>query len=104
MTSARTQRSEPGIGYNTDLTVPTCRKQENRRPGLRHQERSAKTVRLVQLAVDDRERCKESASVIGGTGRRRVTSALPGNPREPRVYWRSSRTPGQVNTSTAFYI
>ena len=31
----------------------------------------------------DRERYKESAIVIGGTGRRSATSAQPGNPREP---------------------
>ena len=31
----------------------------------------------------DRERNKESASVIGGTGRKIATSVQPGNPREP---------------------
>ena len=52
----------------------------------------------------DQERCKESASVIGGTGRRSATSAQPGNPREPEFYWRSLETPGQVNASTAVSI
>ena len=47
----------------------------------------------------DRERCKESASVIGGTGRRSATSAQPGNPREPGFYWRSLEASGQVNAS-----
>ena len=51
-----------------------------------------------------RERCKKSASVIGGTGQRSATSAQPGNRREPRFYWRSSETPGHVNASTAFFI
>ena len=47
----------------------------------------------------DRERCKESASVIGGTGRRSATSAQSGNPREPGFYWRSLEAPSQVNAS-----
>ena len=60
------------LGYSTDLSVPTCRKQEHHRPGLRHQERIAGTVRLVPPPEEPAENAARRAPVfIGGTGRRR---------------------------------
>ena len=71
-------------GYSTDLSVPTCRVQENHPArSLRHQEECKYCTSSTTGGGTDRERCKESANVIGGTGRRSATSAQPGHPREP---------------------
>ena len=91
--------------YSTGLSVPTYRVQENHPArSLRHQEECKYCTSSAAGRGTDRESCKETASVIGGTGRRSATSAQPGNPRESEFYWRSSGTPGQVNASTAFFI
>ena len=71
-------------GYSTDLSVPIYRVQENHPArSLRHQEECKYCTSSTTGRGTDRERCKESASVIGGTGRRSATSAQPGNPKEP---------------------
>ena len=71
-------------GYSTDLSVPTYRVQENHPArSLRHQEECKYCTSSTTGRGTDRERCKESASVIGGTGRRSAASAQPGNPKEP---------------------
>ena len=71
-------------GYSTDWSVPTWRVQENHSArSLRHQEECKYCTSSKTGQGTDREHCKESASVIGGTGRRSVTSAKPGKPREP---------------------
>ena len=72
------------LGYSTDLSVPTCRKQEHHRPGLRHQERSAGAVRLVQLAEEPAKNAARRAPVfIRGTGRRSDEGAT----RDPERAW-----------------
>ena len=71
-------------GYSTNLSVPTYQVQENHPArSLRHQEECKYCTSSTTGRGTDRERCKESASVIGGTGRRSATSAQPGNPKEP---------------------
>ena len=71
-------------GYSTDLSVPTCRVQENHPArSLRHQEEWEYCTSSTTGRGTDRKRCKGSASVIGGAGRRSATSAQLGNPREP---------------------
>ena len=71
-------------GYSTNLSVPTYQVQENHPArSLRHQEECKYCTSRTTGRGTDRERCKESASVIGGTGRRSATSAQPGNPKEP---------------------
>ena len=71
-------------GYSTDLSVLTCRLQENHPArSLRHQEECEYCTSSTTGRGTGRERCKESASVLGGTGRRSATSAQPGNPSEP---------------------
>ena len=52
---------------------------------LRHQDECKYCTPGTTGRGTDRERCKENASVIGGTGRRSAASAQPGNPREPRL-------------------
>ena len=105
----RDQCRNPEGGAWNRVTVliclyPPARKQEHHRPSLQQQAECKYCTSSTTGRGSDRERCKESASVIGGTGRRSATSAQPGNPREPGFYWRSSGTPGQVNASTAFFI
>ena len=73
-------------GYSTDLSVPSCRVQKNDPArSLRHQKECEYCTSSTTGRETDRERCKKSASVIGDTGRRSVTSAQPGNPREPEL-------------------
>ena len=71
-------------GYSADLSVPTYRVQEyHPARSLRHQEECKYCTSSTTGRGTDRERCKESASVIGGTGRRSATSAQSGNPKKP---------------------
>ena len=63
-------------GYSTDPSVPTCRVRENHPAwSLRHQEECKYCTSSTTGREIDRERYKESASVIGGTDRRSATSA-----------------------------
>ena len=48
-----------------------------------HQEKCKYCTSSTTGRGTDRKRCKESASVIGDTGRRSATSAQPGDPKEP---------------------
>ena len=78
--------------------------QEHHRPGLRHQEKSASTVRHVQPAEEPTESAARRAPVLKEApveGERRVRDW---GTRESLDYWRSSGTPGQVNASTVFFI
>ena len=64
----------------TDL--PKSRKKDPAR-SLRHQEKCEYCTSNTTGRRTDRERSKEGASVVEGTGRRSATSAQPGNPGEP---------------------
>ena len=80
MTSARTQGASLESGYSTCLSVPTCRVQKNHPArSLRHHTE----WKYCTSSATGQKRCKKSASVTEGTGRRSATSAQPGNPREP---------------------
>ena len=111
MTSARTRQGEPEIRVQVlkpevnGILYPPTGNQE-------HPARSTAPREECEYVKYHRPRnrpraLRGSASVIGGTGRRRATSAQPGNPREPRlreVAGKATWTTGQLNASTAFFI
>ena len=104
MTSARTQRGEPGISLQYCLSVPICREQEHHRPGNRHQG-SARTVRLVQPAEEPTESAAkrspvEEAPVEEARGVR--SQGTRESPDFLEVVGDSKVS--QVNASTAFFI
>ena len=85
-------------GYSTDLSVPVPAESRNI-TGSVYGTRGVRELHVEYNRPRNRpralqgERCKESASVIGDTGRRSARSAQPGNRREPGFYWRSFETP-----------
>ena len=83
MTSARTQGSEPGNRVTVLICIHLPSAGISSTRSLRHQEECGYCTSSTIDRGTGRERCEESASVIGGTGRRSATSAQPGSPREP---------------------
>ena len=92
-------------GYRTDLSVPTCRMQENNPArSLWHQEKCKYCTSGTTGRGIDRERCKEGASIIGGTCRRSATSAQPGNPREPGLLEVAGESRSGERKHCVFYL
>ena len=85
MTSARTQGGEPGNRVTVLICIHLPSTGISSTRSLRHQEECEYCTSSIIDRGTGRERCEESASVIGGTGRRSETSAQPGSPREPGV-------------------
>ena len=83
MTSSRTQRSEPGNRVTVLICIHLPSAGISSARSLWHQEECEYCTSSTAGRGTGRERCEESASVIGGTGRRSATSAQPENPREP---------------------
>ena len=83
MTSARTQGGEPGNRVTVLICIHLPSAGISSAGFLRHQEECEYCTSNTTDRGTGRERCEESASVIGGIGRRSATSAKTGSPRGP---------------------
>ena len=76
-------RGEPGIRVTVLICIHLPSAGISSARSRRHQEECEYCTSSSTGRGTGRERCKESASIIGGTSRRSATSAQPGNSREP---------------------
>ena len=83
MTSARTQGGEPGNRVPVLICIHLPSAGISLARSLRHQGECKYCASSTTDRGTGQERCKESASDIGGTGQRSATNAQPGNPRDP---------------------